>query len=329
MADNVASQDLRNRALEALERRCAAAKAELLQQQKKISSTKESNSGGKADLTDSSSVVVAGNTSGYLIPLPRKEKTLNIGSFIIPIYLYTFGWWRSHYVFSLFMVNCFLSHADVEENDPIYFTLSAAVNENLLATNMDVSSNRGVVSKICHELRNGGYVKRSRELKVDSWIILDNFVPKRPGMIGSRMRALRNYSKRSKRRMSMKQHKNCGTFDLHSDFHKFEIFLPMHDMWKSYMTKRLRHVGQDALAQNLLTADLHGSIILVVECKIPAFTGISGIMIRETAETFGIVTKDDKFRVVPKKSSVFIFQWDCWKITLLGDKLSSRISGQP
>ncbi|XP_022131996.1 ribonuclease P protein subunit p29 isoform X3 [Momordica charantia] len=288
MADNVASQDLRNRALEALERRCAAAKAELLQQQKKISSTKESNSGGKADLTDSSSVVVAGNTSGYLIPLPH-----------------------------------------VEENDPIYFTLSAAVNENLLATNMDVSSNRGVVSKICHELRNGGYVKRSRELKVDSWIILDNFVPKRPGMIGSRMRALRNYSKRSKRRMSMKQHKNCGTFDLHSDFHKFEIFLPMHDMWKSYMTKRLRHVGQDALAQNLLTADLHGSIILVVECKIPAFTGISGIMIRETAETFGIVTKDDKFRVVPKKSSVFIFQWDCWKITLLGDKLSSRISGQP
>ncbi|KAJ0088443.1 hypothetical protein Patl1_32046 [Pistacia atlantica] len=76
-------------------------------------------------------------------------------------------------------------------------------------------------------------------------------------------------------------------------------------------------------------------------------------MVRETAETFGIATRDDKFRgshnvdlnafpqyrnflifsirvlklqmqLVPKKGSVFIFQVDCWKITLLGDKLTSR-----
>lgn len=34
----------------------------------------------------------------------------------------------------------------------------------------------------------------------------------------------------------------------------------------------------------------------VVECKVTSFTGVSGIMIRETAETFGIITQDDKFR---------------------------------
>lgn len=34
----------------------------------------------------------------------------------------------------------------------------------------------------------------------------------------------------------------------------------------------------------------------VAECKITAFTGVSGIMIRETAETLGIITQDDKFR---------------------------------
>lgn len=31
-----------------------------------------------------------------------------------------------------------------------------------------------------------------------------------------------------------------------------------------------------------------------------------------------------KFAVVPKKNSVFIFQVDCWKVTLYGDKLTSR-----
>lgn len=130
---------------------------------------------------------------------------------------------------------------------------------------------------------------------------------------------------------------------------------------------------------SLILAILSIDITAVVECKIPAFTGTSGVVIRETAETFGIVTKDDKFRgnssiwilnllhfpwskpiclcesikfhefaqvfltndhgyffvwwfwfaVVPKKSSVFIFQWDCWKVTLLGDKLSSRIPSLP
>lgn len=38
------------------------------------------------------------------------------------------------------------------------------------------------------------------------------------------------------------------------------------------------------------------SVFAVVECKITYFTGICGIMIRETAEAFGIITEDDKFR---------------------------------
>ncbi|XP_004137964.1 ribonuclease P protein subunit p29 [Cucumis sativus] len=297
MADNKASQDLRKHALEALERRCAAAKVELLQQQK-ISSTEKSKKEveGKSALNNSTSVV-SRNQYNSSIPLPSEGKP---------------------------------PYKDVNESDPIYFTLSAAVNDKLMATSMDVSNNRGrVIDRIYHKLKTSGYVKRSKELKVDAYILLDNFVPKRAGMIGSRMRALRSNSKRSKRHMSMKQHKKCGTLDLPSDCRKFEIFLPMHDMWKSYMKQRLHNVGPDALARNLLIADLHGAMIRVVECIIPAFTGTSGVMIRETAETFGIVTKDDKFRVVPKKSSVFIFQWDCWKVTLLGDKLSSRIPSLP
>ncbi|RVW39767.1 Ribonuclease P protein subunit p29 [Vitis vinifera] len=111
----------------------------------------------------------------------------------------------------------------------------------------------------------------------------------------------------------------------------YDIFKPMHDMWKGYMMQLLKNTGKNQLVQPLLSADLHGAIILVVECKIAAFNGVSGIMIRETAETLGIITQDDKFRgnpstgrIVPKKGSVFIFQADCWKVTLQGDKLTSR-----
>lgn len=34
----------------------------------------------------------------------------------------------------------------------------------------------------------------------------------------------------------------------------------------------------------------------VVECKVTAFIEASGIMIRENAETFGIISLDNKFR---------------------------------
>lgn len=43
-------------------------------------------------------------------------------------------------------------------------------------------------------------------------------------------------------------------------------------------------------------SSLYFFFFVVAECKIAAFTGVSGIMVRETAETFGIVTRDDKFQ---------------------------------
>ncbi|XP_042043689.1 ribonuclease P protein subunit p29-like [Salvia splendens] len=81
---------------------------------------------------------------------------------------------------------------------------------------------------------------------------------------------------------------------------------------------------REQLAQCFLNVDLHGAIILVVQCKTAAYVGLHGIMVRETKETFGIVTQDSKFEVVPKKLSVFMLEANHWKITLNGDKLVSR-----
>ncbi|KAK9145190.1 hypothetical protein Sjap_005093 [Stephania japonica] len=102
------------------------------------------------------------------------------------------------------------------------------------------------------------------------------------------------------------------------------MFKPMHNMWKDYIMQLIKNIGKNQLAQSLLSADLHGAILLVADSKIISLVGVSGIMVRETAETFELITPYNKFRVVPKRPSVFIFRADCWKITLYGDKLFSR-----
>ncbi|VFQ81074.1 unnamed protein product [Cuscuta campestris] len=78
------------------------------------------------------------------------------------------------------------------------------------------------------------------------------------------------------------------------------------------------------MTQTLLNVDYYGAQILVAECKLDGYTGLCGIIIRETAETFGIITEDNRFKVVPKKLSVFMLQVDSWKVTMTGDKLASR-----
>ncbi|CAL5423784.1 unnamed protein product [Camellia sinensis] len=182
------------------------------------------------------------------------------------------------------------------------------------AATQDISDRRGsIVNQVVHDLLQSGdsaqkYMQGSRSMKIDNWILLDNLVQGRGASRSARIRALKTHSKRSKKHMSMKQHKKCGTLDLPQELHKhgFDIFKPMHEMWKGYMVQLLKNVGENQLTKCLLTADLHGAMILVVQCKITAFTGVSGIMIRETEETFGIITQDNKFRgCIPE-----IKQWD-------------------
>ncbi|CAN1274867.1 Ribonuclease MRP protein subunit POP4 [Linum perenne] len=291
----MAADDGRKRAMDAIERRFAVAKAEVLQQQKRSEKRpriERSKREGRASESSSSGAASMATTS--VDAATRK---------------------------------------DLEGSGLTYSEISQPVHENLLLTNTEVQTKRGsTVDKILNDIFQHGdisqkYMQGSRSKKLESWILLDNYVQERSKSKNPRTEALQLQAKRSKKHMSMKQHKKCGSLDLPKHLRKFDVFKPMHEMWKDYMLQLLKNTGTNQLAQCLLGADLHGAIIIVVDCKISSLTGVSGIMIRETAETFGIITRDDKFRVVPKKLSVFIFQADCWKITLHGDKLTSRNSG--
>ncbi|KAL6534212.1 hypothetical protein OROHE_013137 [Orobanche hederae] len=292
-------EDQKKRTLEALERRFAQAKAEVHTQQHK---------GKKRPIADTKRV--ASNTES-----PSVDSTLKRPSFDASLKKGNFSF-RGH-----------THKQDVEVKEPAYLKLSHSVHENLLPDGAELQASDGkiIVNRVLHDILQHGdaaqkYNQGSRNLKIENNILLDNFVPKN----GPRARALQNESKRSKKHMSLKQHKRSGLFDLPKEFHKFEIFKPMRDKWEAYIQQLLKIVGKDELAQCFLNADLHGAIMLVVQCKIVVYVGIHGIMVRETKETFGIITQDNKFRVVPKKGSVFVLQADCWKITLNGDRLASR-----
>ncbi|KAL6574809.1 hypothetical protein OROMI_012094 [Orobanche minor] len=223
-------EDQKKRTLEALERRFAHAKAEVHRQQHK---------GKKRPISDTKRV--ASNTES-----PSVDSTLKRPSF------------------GNFSFQGHTHKQDVEVNEPAYLKLSHIVNENLLPDGAEASDGKIIVNRVLHDILQRGdaaqkYNQGSKNLKIENNILLDNFVPKN-GM--PRARALHNESKRSKKHMSLKQHKRSGLFDLPKEFHKFEILKPMHDKWKAYIQQLLKIVGKDELAQCFLNADLHGAIML-------------------------------------------------------------------
>ncbi|CAH9103190.1 unnamed protein product [Cuscuta epithymum] len=282
MATDKAPEGQRKRALEALERRFAQAEADGRRQQDLQTKKRRTNTSTTPHVNQSPSKIDDEPLSSHPLisnATPKKGKVSFSGH---------------------------SSSQDVELQHPAYLQLSHAVDGNLLSTVGEVANGRSTVDYVLHELLQHGdsaqkYLQGSKSVKVDNYILLDNVVQKSSMSNNASLRALKKLSKRSKSRMSLKQHKKCKSFDLPPEFHK-----------------------TNQLAQYLLNADLHGALILVAACKLDGYTGLRGIMIRETVETFGIITEDNIFKVVPKKLSVFMLQVDSWKVTILGDKLASR-----
>lgn len=91
---------------------------------------------------------------------------------------------------------------------------------------VQLSSRRdSTTNRIMHELLQNGdasqkYMQGSRSLKIDNRLLLDSFVQGRALSTGARVRAIQSHSKRSKRHMSMRQHRKHGSFNLSNEFHK-------------------------------------------------------------------------------------------------------------
>ncbi|PWZ19287.1 Ribonuclease P protein subunit p29 [Zea mays] len=77
---------------------------------------------------------------------------------------------------------------------------------------------------------------------------------------------------------------------------KYDLYKLMHEMWKDYIKELMDMSPKKKFTENLLSADLHGALLIVAERKAASCKSVNGIMIRDTAETFGIISEDNRFR---------------------------------
>ena len=106
---------------------------------------------------------------------------------------------------------------------------------------------------------------------------------------------------------------------------RFSNFVPLHKLWQQYIEDLLKSC-QDREAR-ILAADFHGCKLEVTQAANPAHVGLRGIVIKDTAATFTVVTQNDRTCFVQKHQSSFCFYLsDKSKVTLLGTNLQRERS---
>lgn len=110
----------------------------------------------------------------------------------------------------------------------------------------------------------------------------------------------RNNQKRNK--LSRKDKLKLGVLKCPKAGWNYEDFEPLRSMWKEHMRDVLDLVSgkkaDDISSYNKLVskADLHGAEVRVERSKNPSLVGISGTVVHESRDTFGIVSGNNKYR---------------------------------
>ncbi|MFH4975251.1 hypothetical protein AB6A40_001960 [Gnathostoma spinigerum] len=99
---------------------------------------------------------------------------------------------------------------------------------------------------------------------------------------------------------------------------KYEQFEPLYQLWLEYYSTLLEGHFKNP-DERLLRADYHGCLLMVTEADNPSHIGIHGIVVRETRHTFQLITKKNKFSIIPKQGSTFQFIFNGHVFTIFGD----------
>ncbi|XP_048886304.1 ribonuclease P protein subunit p29 [Brienomyrus brachyistius] len=132
------------------------------------------------------------------------------------------------------------------------------------------------------------------------------------------------------RGLTSRQRRELRLFHLKPEHQKYELFLPLHELWKQYIRDLCNGLKPESNPQmiqtKLLKADFHGAIISVVRSKCPSYVGATGILVQELKHVFKIITKEDKLKVIPKCNSVFSVEVDGFVSHIYGTKFQLRSS---
>ncbi|CAG8640540.1 2134_t:CDS:2 [Paraglomus brasilianum] len=108
------------------------------------------------------------------------------------------------------------------------------------------------------------------------------------------------------------------------DLCRYELFVPLHELWTQYINELYGTSNSFGFAQKLLKADLHGAIMTVSKSKCASYIGVSGIMIQETENMFKIITSSDELKNIPKGHSVFTVNIRDTVFSIYGDQFRCR-----
>ncbi|KAJ7311901.1 hypothetical protein JRQ81_006219 [Phrynocephalus forsythii] len=172
------------------------------------------------------------------------------------------------------------------------------------------------------------FLKRSMPQKSDKKI-QDLFARKAVILNHFHKRRKRQRKRRGKG-FSAKQRREMRLFEIKPEQQRYELFVPLHELWKQYIRDLCNGLRPDAQPQmiqtKLLKADLHGALVTVTKSKCPSYVGITGIVLQEMKHIFKIITKEDKLKVIPKLNSVFSIELDGFVSYIYGSRIQFRAS---
>ncbi|XP_045044368.2 ribonuclease P protein subunit p29 isoform X2 [Desmodus rotundus] len=162
--------------------------------------------------------------------------------------------------------------------------------------------------------------QRAREDQLQRKAVVLEYFPRRK----------RKETKKKSRGLSARQRRELRLFDIKPEQQRYNLFLPLHELWKQYIRDLCNGLKPDTQPQmiqaKLLKADLHGAIVSVTKSKCPSYVGVTGILLQETKHVFKIVTKEDRLKVIPKRDCVFSVETDGFLSYIYGSKFQFRSS---
>ncbi|KAK7912859.1 hypothetical protein WMY93_013070 [Mugilogobius chulae] len=119
-------------------------------------------------------------------------------------------------------------------------------------------------------------------------------------------------------------------FDIKPEHQRYELFLPLHELWKQYIIDLCNglhpNTNPQVVQTKLLKADFHGAIIKVVRSKCASYVGLTGILIQEFKHVFKIINQKNELKVIPKRHSVFEIEVNGFVSHIYGSRIEQRAS---
>lgn len=103
---------------------------------------------------------------------------------------------------------------------------------------------------------------------------------------------------------------------------RYATFEPLHQLWQHYIKGAL--TGAQTSEERLLSADYHGACLKVIRSNNPIWIGLEGIVLKDSASAFHLISQLNRLHVVNKAGSTFACRIDnSCMFTLDGNALSA------